>query len=394
MFENIIGQQRIVENLSRAVTTASLPGAILFSGDDYSGKLSTALELGRVLTCERDASWSCSCHSCESHRLLIHPYTQILGSRYFSDEISACGDILKQNQNTFARYMFIRSVRKLTRRFDPVLWEGNESKFKQVSSNASSCEEMLREIPVEGTIDNTEALSKKIDKIISEAGKIADSFASDNIPIDMIRRINSWARTSSDSRKVVIIENADAMGEASRNSLLKLLEEPPSDCFFILTTVRKGAIIPTILSRVRVYDFIPRNEESSVEVIQRIFREENPEYKSIREYFIGRKADMGLIRTAAAEFGSLISSEPGYQEFNSSNSLKEVFKQRRLFNLFMEELSMLTGTLLRQGRITAVRAASVNRIIKESTGRRDSFNQSTQLVLEAMFYDLKELTAV
>ena len=45
--------------------------------------------------------------------------------------------------------MFIRAVRKLLKRFDPVLWEGNEPKYKQVADSAVKAEELLREIKIE-----------------------------------------------------------------------------------------------------------------------------------------------------------------------------------------------------------------------------------------------------
>ena len=289
MFENIIGQQRVVGELEKAVSSGSLPGALLFSGEHYSGKISAALELARVLSCRGDKGWNCPCKSCESHRLLLHPYLQMLGSSLFMDEINTCADILKEKQPAYARYMFIRAARKLLKRFDPVLWEGGEPRYRQVAANAVNAEELLREIKIDGEIDNLEKFRKNIDRIVGECTKIADSYNSDNIPIDQIRRINIWARTASDSKKIAVFENADAMGESSRNSLLKLLEEPPSDCYFILTTSRKGAIIPTVLSRVRVFNFPERNREESVEVISRIFRDEKTEFRKHPRVFSKQK---------------------------------------------------------------------------------------------------------
>ena len=61
------------------------------------------------------------------------------------------------------------------------------------------------------------------------------------------------------------------MNEAARNALLKILEEPPADMVFILTTNRRGAVMPTILSRVRTYQFTGRTAEQQKEVIERVF---------------------------------------------------------------------------------------------------------------------------
>ena len=55
------------------------------------------------------------------------------------------------------------------------------------------------------------------------------------------------------------------MSESVRNALLKILEEPPSDCNFILLTSKRNAILPTILSRVRTYEF--KNRSLNLEYI-------------------------------------------------------------------------------------------------------------------------------
>ena len=65
--------------------------------------------------------------------------------------------------------------------------------------------------------------------------------------------------------------------------MLKILEEPPADCIFILLTSRRNAVLPTILSRVRTYNFKDRVQSSQTEVIQRVFHN-NDFNGSISEY--------------------------------------------------------------------------------------------------------------
>jgi len=50
-------------------------------------------------------------------------------------------------------------------------------------------------------------------------------------------------------RRVVIIDEADSMGEAAQNALLKTLEEPPSSSMLILVTARPDALLATVRSR-------------------------------------------------------------------------------------------------------------------------------------------------
>ena len=192
---------------------------------------------------------------------------------------------------------------------------------------------------------------KIVDRIVGECRKIDDSYNSDNIPIDHIRRINTWSRIASDSAKIVIFENADAMGESSRNSMLKLLEEPPENCYLILTTSRKGAVIPTILSRVRMFNFPERTKEESSEVIRRIFREEGSDYRNLREFFLGRKADTTLLRELSEKFvDALIDNSPG-GKLSDIADFKPVFAGKRFFILFVQECIESIRERFMDGRI-------------------------------------------
>jgi DNA polymerase III subunit delta' len=50
-------------------------------------------------------------------------------------------------------------------------------------------------------------------------------------------------------RRVVIIDDADALVLTAQNALLKTLEEPPSSSVFILVSARPDVLLPTVISR-------------------------------------------------------------------------------------------------------------------------------------------------
>ena len=73
------------------------------------------------------------------------------------------------------------------------------------------------------------------------------------IPVDDIReviRILS-AHSFEGGKRVVIVENAEHMTPQAQNSLLKTLEEPPEETFFLLTSAHPEALLSTIISRCR-----------------------------------------------------------------------------------------------------------------------------------------------
>lgn len=75
--------------------------------------------------------------------------------------------------------------------------------------------------------------------------------------IDSIRTITKFLANKpfSHSSKVVLINNADKLNPESQNALLKNLEEPGLDNYFLLATNRPSALLPTIISRCQQINF-------------------------------------------------------------------------------------------------------------------------------------------
>ena len=63
--------------------------------------------------------------------------------------------------------------------------------------------------------------------------------------------------------KLFLIPEADRMNPQAQNALLKTLEEPPTDTVFLLSAARPAALLPTILSRVRLIRFHPLSAEDA-----------------------------------------------------------------------------------------------------------------------------------
>jgi len=72
-----------------------------------------------------------------------------------------------------------------------------------------------------------------------------------SIKIDQVRDAIDRAayRPFEGRRRVVIVDEADALVVPAQNALLKTLEEPPPSSVFFLITSRPDALLPTVLSR-------------------------------------------------------------------------------------------------------------------------------------------------
>lgn len=275
MFENLIAQPAsglLIDD----ITAGRLPPSMLFSGGLASGKLTAALELARILSChDGRALWSCVCSSCLRHKELAHPDLLLMGPRDCILEIRASSTAFTRSRTPASRYLFLRSVRKLTLRFNPAIQDQGDARYSRAAPLLAELEERLEELsPSRPLPGETATLEKNVAAIVNSSERLEDEFLYDSIPVNQVRNATAWARlTPSDRKKVLVIENADRMLDASRNAFLKVLEEPPSDVVFILTTSRRGAIMPTILSRVRTYAFVDRPEVTQGEVITRVFHD-------------------------------------------------------------------------------------------------------------------------
>ena len=292
MLENLIGQEDVKTLLCSELERKELPGSMLFEGPPLSAKLSASLELARILSCDRLAEWNCPCEQCARHRALTHQDMLILGPKSFREELAIGAAMMERAPGVASRYFFVRAARKLIRRFDRELYEGEESRLskalplvRQVIEGLDVC------APAKvGSGSDDVAVAKEATKLLGICAKLEDMLPAAT-PVFQVRSMEFWARLAPyGKRKTIIIEHADTMLDSSRNALLKILEEPPSHVVFVLTTSRRQAIIPTILSRVRRYRFIQRTGSDAKAVIERIFKDTSSGLASVGEYVAGYRA--------------------------------------------------------------------------------------------------------
>lgn len=291
MFENLLAQEEVKAALVHDLRYDQVPPVFLFAGPPASGKMTAALETARVLSCRHSGAWNCDCPDCGNHRSLLHPDLLILGKRGCPEEILVAKELLLRSPGISSMFFFIRAVRKLLARFNPVLWEGEEAKLSKAATLLQSIEEELGllDIPATQTGEDMNASTIKAVESLCDDCASLETFVPEFPPVSMIRNMETWAQLAPlGRRKTVIIENADRMQDSARNAMLKILEEPPASVRFILLTSRRASMMSTILSRSRVLNFQPRNAAATKLIIRRVFKSEE-ETPTLQDYFDAKK---------------------------------------------------------------------------------------------------------
>ena len=91
-----------------------------------------------------------------------------------------------------------------------------------------------------------------------------------NISVDQVRSLGElFAVTPALSPwRAVVIDSVDEMEKGGANALLKMLEEPPANCVFLLVSHVPGRLLPTIRSRCRRLDFQPLDDDAMTSVLE------------------------------------------------------------------------------------------------------------------------------
>jgi len=112
------------------------------------------------------------------------------------------------------------------------------------------------------------------DVTVRTGGSAARSFH-----IDEVRTLRSdaYLRPNEAEKKVYILENVQNMSDGAQNAILKILEEPPSELFFILTCESATALLPTILSRAPSFSMGAVGEEEALPLLWERFPDRTDE---------------------------------------------------------------------------------------------------------------------
>jgi DNA polymerase-3 subunit delta' len=165
----------------------------------------------------------------------------------------------------------------------------------------------------------------------------------DEIKIDQVREVQTTLslRPFEGRRKVLIVDGAEDLNEASSNSFLKTLEEPPGESLIILVTAMPQRLLATIRSRCQALAFqpLPRSVLAPVLRERRGLSEEDAWFlAALSRGSIGRALEMDLDeeRTGRERFRTLMHGITGLKPDEVLSLAEGVAKDREGFERLIE----------------------------------------------------------
>ena len=160
-------------------------------------------------------------------------------------------------------------------RFDDVVEQDVVKKILKEQLSTNQVKRVLLFTGGAGTGKTTDAriFANELESI---KANIIEINAADHTGVDDMRLIIDQAKTKplQGKYKIFIIDEVHMLTVQAQNSLLKLLEEPPSYCVFIMCTTDPQKILSTILSRAYRYDFQLISYEGIVKRLEYILQQE------------------------------------------------------------------------------------------------------------------------
>ena len=171
---------------------------------------------------------------------------------------------------------------------------------------------------------------------------------SEYISIDQIRSLNNFINQSSFNNipKFIIFDSADNFNKNSSNSLLKILEEPSNNTYFILISHQLSNILPTIRSRCIKFYFNNPSKDIFHEIIKNeIIDINNNDIDFL--YLLSNGSPGAAIKISSDKMNELYNSILEITNYNKNDLSKKIYDLSEYVSSFSNDEYKLFLMLLR-----------------------------------------------
>lgn len=390
MFESLLPYRKEVAlDLIQQISAKTLPHALLFSGVPFSGRLSLALETARIVSCANDGASLCSCASCRSFARYAMHNVIFVGSRNHKIRIESALTNFTELRTKESQRQLLRALRMMLLQFHSALLDSSTQRQGAAFDAAAEIDETLFALE-EASSDEFPAYAEKLQSLLKPL--LTTTNRATSLTIGQVRSLQEWTlHTSFEHRpRWIILEGVEHSTVGTRNSLLKLLEEPPKQTFIVLISEHPSRLLPTILSRVQHFHIRPFSEDEKNRLLAEVFFADGSTYTSLYHYILERSGiPCQRLTKQAQEFLERIGSHVVLSHKELSALCEEFDEQVSLEYFFDEFLTAVRQKYL-QGEFTAKESSRLAKIAGEAKGKATLFNQNKKLLVESLHYRLQE----
>lgn len=161
------------------------------------------------------------------------------------------------------------------------------------------------------------------------------------IKIDTIRQLYKQTRTKKSEVLVIIIDDAETMGQPAQNALLKLLEEPPAHTRFILTSHTPQLLLPTVRSRVQEISILPISRDQNKDLLKKLGVSDATKITQINYMAEGLPAEITRLSVSNEYFAARSQSVRRARDFLQSSTYKKLVQSYGIGNDRAQALALL-----------------------------------------------------
>ena len=154
--------------------------------------------------------------------------------------------------------------------------------------------------------------------------------------------------------RAVVIDSVDDLEASAANALLKMLEEPPPNCLFLLVSHVPGRLLPTIRSRCRRLEFQPLDDDAMTSVLEQELPElsvaERARLLPLAGGSVGRALAYASLDLAPLEEQALAILRDGDRDNARRSKLAQALGTKAAADRYAAFLAMAPGLVAREAR--------------------------------------------
>jgi DNA polymerase-3 subunit delta' len=157
---------------------------------------------------------------------------------------------------------------------------------------------------------------------------------------------NAYTKPINSDKKVFLINDFDEANPASQNKILKILEEPNKNVFFLINTTNEKKLLSTINSRVQKHFIPPFDKQTLKEILNENFVQFTQSALSLSDGYLGKALSLSEDKEFVKSYDFVINLLKNMKESKDIIKFTQSMAERSSFTLKLEILERIFRNIL------------------------------------------------